>query len=113
MSFAADEWFGCVESKISADCEECSKSKSPADKMKWFEELSIPYQKRNEIREKSGSLQSIELVKSPGSETAEEIHYFFKDKKKCDLDCGKRRADLVKASEDRKTKGDKKFDEYK
>jgi hypothetical protein len=113
VAFANDEWFGCVERKIREECEECSKSKSPADMMKWFEELTIKYDKKNVQRDKSGALQSMEIVKSPGSEAGEEIHYFFKDKKKCDLVCGKRRTDLDIAAKAKKTQEDKKFDEYK
>lgn len=113
LTVAADEWFGCVESKIREECEDCSKSKSPADMMKWFEELTIKYDKKNEQRDKSGALQSMEIVKSPGSEAGEEVHYFFKDKKKCDLVCGRRRTDLDIAAKAKKTQEDKKFDEYK
>ena len=47
VAFAGDEWFGCIESKIREECEECFKSKSPADTMKWLEELTVKYEKRN------------------------------------------------------------------
>ncbi len=113
IAFAADEWFGCAESKVREECDECFKSKAPGDKMKWLEEMYTPYEKANEVRDKNGNLQSIKIIKSPGNNTAEEIFYFYKDKKKCELECGKRHNELVEASKARKANEDKKFEDYK
>ncbi len=108
------DWFSYTEVPVQNEVHECSKDrKTPADYMKFFDELTIPYTKSNEIRDKSGGLAAITLDKGTPGTVNEEVRYMYKDEKTC-VAAQKKSAAAAKSKNDKaNSEANKKYEEYK
>ena len=111
ISAQAEGWLSYSEDKARSEVNECYKDKSPGEIMKFYDEMTIPYKKSEEKRDKENALISITITKNPGQ--TEEAKHFFKDPKACETEYKKVKAEFDKKNTEATKQENKKYEDYK
>lgn len=107
----AADWISFSSERDGQELTSCGKDKAPGEYMKIYDEMFIQYKISDEVKDKSGVIQSLVLTKSPGN-ISETVMFFFKSSKACETEFKKRSAIKDKLIEESKKKEDKKYDSY-
>lgn len=84
VTVSAADWLSYTYESRTKSITSCGKeNKSPADYMKFYDEMTVSYKVANEKRDKSNALVAITLIKNPDKASEESLN-FFKSKSDCE-----------------------------
>lgn len=110
-SAAGSDWVSFDVQYGGKEVGSCGKDKAPGDYMQGFDQMGVAYKVSDEVKDKSGKLESVTITKNAGA-YIETVTRFYKSKKACEVEFQKRWTAKEKMVNEGKTEADKKYDSY-